>query len=387
MSTKTKTILAALGFATLMTSAAHAGGFSRGTADTDILFEQGTFVTRFGATYVSPTQNVNIGTPGTPGPAGSFDNTPSYFVPSAAMKLQVTDALGCAGTFTTPFGGDVDYSGSFLGYDTDSLATTSQSFVTNELGLTCGYGIDVGPGRAYLIGGVFMQTLDFEQNVLGNIAPGGAGVFELSDTGFGYRIGAAYEIPEIALRAQLLYRSAVSVDAEGSFTSVIGNNPFAVGTATFPQSVELKVQSGVAPGWLVFGSAKWTDWSSFDTLDYVALTPSALVFNYSDGWTVTAGVAHRFNEQFAASASVTWDQGVGTGFDLNGADVYTIAVGGSYTPSEMVEVRAGLGVSFFGGDSQDFRDIGGGNSLPIAGYKTSSSGNAIGGSFSAKIKF
>ena len=28
----------------------------------------------------------------------------------------------------------------------------------------------------------------------------------------------------------------------------------------------MKLQSGVAPGWLVFGSVKWTDWSVTEQL-------------------------------------------------------------------------------------------------------------------------
>ena len=46
-------ILTAAAFAAFAT-AAQAGGFARGEADTDILFESGDFIFRSGATYVSP---------------------------------------------------------------------------------------------------------------------------------------------------------------------------------------------------------------------------------------------------------------------------------------------------------------------------------------------
>ena len=48
-----KGVLAVAALAALA-SAAQAGGFSRGEADTDILFESGDFIFRSGATYVSP---------------------------------------------------------------------------------------------------------------------------------------------------------------------------------------------------------------------------------------------------------------------------------------------------------------------------------------------
>ena len=37
-----------------LVGAAHAGGFARGSADTDILFDDGNFNMRAGVTYVSP---------------------------------------------------------------------------------------------------------------------------------------------------------------------------------------------------------------------------------------------------------------------------------------------------------------------------------------------
>ncbi len=375
-----------------MATVAQAGGFARGTADTDVLYEDGNFVLRSGVSYVSPTQNLNIGTPGSPGPAGTADITPDFVIPSFALKLQITDDMACAGTYTTPFGAHTDYSGTFLGFDTDSLASVSQEFTAHEFGATCSYKFDMSKGRFYLLGGVFVQQLDFTQKVLGNAAPGGTGTFPLNDTGYGFRVGAAYEIPEIALRAQLMYRSAVDVSASGTFTSIapgpVITNPNAVGSATFPQSLELKVQSGIAPGWLAFGSLKWTDWSVFDTLNYNATgAPSALVFNWRDGWTVSGGIAHAFTEQLAGSVSLTWDRGVGTGFDLQGSDVWTVAVGGSYKPEKGVEFRAGLGVSFFEGAVQNFADAGGGVMVPFPGYKSTSSGHAIGGSVSAKVAF
>ncbi len=382
MSKSIKTILAGLAGATIMASSAYAGGFSRGTADTDILYEDGGFVSRSSVTFVSPTQDVTLF-----GGASTGNVLGSYVIPNFAMKLQATDSVACAGTYTTPFGADSDYTGTTFGFDSDSNITTMQSFSAHELGLTCSYGMDVGKGRVSLIGGVFMQHLDYEQFVGGGLA-----LFELSDTGYGFRVGGAYEIPEIALRAQLMYRSAVDVSADGTF-GIIGGpilNPGAVGFAKFPQSVELKVQSGIAPGWLVYGAVTWTDWSVFDVLTYQASVPGldrTLNFFWEDGWTVNLGIAHQFNEEVAGTVSVTWDKGVGTGHDLQGSDRWTLAAGGSYKPNDMVEFRAGLGVTFFGATSQDFTSNFLGTPIAAPGFKTAEAGNAIGGSISAKIKF
>ena len=159
--------------------------------------------------------------------------------------------------------------------------------------------------------------------------------------------------------------------------------PGALGSGTFPQSFEMKLQSGVAEGWLVYGGVKWTDWSVFERLKYTAFSPvtgtnvnSALNFFYRDGWTVNAGVAHRFNEQFAGTVNVTWDRGVSTGFDIN-STTWTGAIGGSYTPNEKTEVRFGVAYTYI----QD------GVQLVPAGVKRADSGHALAGSVSLGLKF
>jgi long-chain fatty acid transport protein len=112
-----------------------------------------------------------------------------------------------------------------------------------------------------------------------------------------------------------------------------------------PDSLELKVQSGVAPGWLVFGSVKWTDWSQLQviqinpnsTLDPRNL-PTSLTLLYRDGWTVTGGVGHKFNDQWSGAASLTWDRGTSHGYG-NQTDTWTLGTGVSYSPTENVELR------------------------------------------------
>ena len=191
----------------------------------------------------------------------------------------------------------------------------------------------------------------------------GPASLKLNGTDTGFRIGAAYEIPEIALRAQLMYRSATGYGAEGTLTAPAGvlglpNPPFppatqipvaALGIGALPQSVEFKVQSGVAPGWLVFGSAKWTDWSTLTTLDVRSAASGALLsqdkYFWKDGWTVSAGVGHAFNDKWSGAVSLTWDQSVGTGYDLS-SDTWTVGSGLSYKDDMGGEFKFGGGVTF-----------------------------------------
>lgn len=390
-----KALLGATALTVVAVGAAHAGGFNRGTADTDILFEEGD-AARAGITVVSPNRGKDSYRPtGSPASfsASGFEN-PSYVIPSAAAKYKINDAFACAATYTTPFGGHSDYTGFringvLVGFDPTSMTGSSeQDFVTHEFGATCAYGVDAGKGRFSLLGGVFYQTLDFEQWVGGPARPY---KFSLEDNQFGYRIGAAYEIKEIALRAQVMYRSAVDIDASGDLSRTFDGMSLgpATGWGKFPQSLEAKVQTGIAPGWLAYGSVKWTDWSVMDVINYnMPLSPvnQTLNFFWRDGWTVTGGIGHAFTDTIAGTANITWDRGVGTGHDIS-TDMWSFAVGGSYKPSNNVEIRGGLALLYFAAGSQDFRQVGPGVDAPSPGIYTADSDVGYAGNLSMNIKW
>ena len=347
---KKTAILCLLGVSALATSA-HAGGWNRGEADTDILFEQGDYIARGGVTLVSPRRDydkIRVGGVMVDGTDDDFSQ--NYWIPSFAAKIKLTDNAACALTYTQPFGADADYGlqAQTAGATMTALGASHKDFVTNEYGATCDVNMEAGKGRVHVLGGVFMQDFEYTANAY-------VGDLHLQDdAAFGYRLGVAYDIPEYALRAQLMYRSKVDHDAsdDGSFDWNPSVRPGwgeqdAFGSGTLPQSLKLSLQTGVAPGWLVYGSIKWTDWSVMQSLDYSLGTPAPGVYvpredvyNWQDGWTVQAGVGHAFNEKISGTVNVTWDKGVDTGADIY-TDTWTIGTG--------VSVKAGPGELRFGG--------------------------------------
>jgi len=369
---------------------AGAGGFSRGVADTDLIFEEGNFNMRASVTVVMPQRRyATITAPNNPPlpppntlppqeiPPGTYrgtddDYTQTYAIPSTAIKFNVTDDLRCAGTYTQPFGADSEYGPQaiLIGSMVDGTGTMREGFTTNEFGLTCGYKFDLAKGRAWLIGGGFAQDFDYSQTVQfryggpgGLPPPGSTGTLRFNDDyRLGYRLGVAYEIPEIALRGQLLYRSAIDHSPSGgsgdTFTvqPPVGNALVfpTEGSGTLPQSLELKLQSGIAPGWLAFGSVRWTDWSVLDKLDYTIIAegpfaglggPRELEYYYKDGWTITGGLGHAFNETISGVVGFTWDRGVSTTEDTL-SDSYTAAAGISIRDKLGGEVRFGGAISY-----------------------------------------
>ncbi len=367
---------------------AGAGGFNRGVANLDGLYGESQLGFYGGVTYVSPQRSyetitgVNIGfippgnPPGQPGPpyVTQFSQTDvtfsnDYIVPYASVGGRIMGDVNCVGSYVQPFGADSEY------YGPITFQTASQKLETNEYGLTCGYGFDLSKGRLSVIGGTFYETVDYSQarNFTGYI-PGvsGESTVALDSGAWGYRLGVGYEIPEYALKAQLLYRSQTNHDASGEYN----NTPFAAlavlgglltpqqaafvyGSATsasaeadasLPQMLDLTFQSGIAEGWLAFGSIKWTDWSvlqSIRVIEGIADQPfSTTRFFFEDGWTLTGGVGHRFNENLAGSFSITWDKGVSTGWDTL-TDTWTFAGGVAYDVKSNIQLRAGGAAIYF----------------------------------------
>ncbi len=356
-----------------ITGAAHAGGFSRGTADTDIIYEDSTFAVRGGVLYVNPQKTF-----ATVGGAAAHDSaySDSYVVPSFAMKYRLSENFSCAATYTQPFGAASTY-----GVDAQTAeginGAKSAGFDSNEFGATCALNYDVGKGQAYLLGGIYVEDFDYtEVTKLGKL--------NLKDQStIGYRMGAAYTIPEYALRAQLMYRSQIDIDATGAFTRPGLNLP-STGVGSLPQSIELNVQSGVAPGWLVYGSVKWTDWSVLQTLDYniSGATPFSgdkhKYYNWKDGWTIQAGVGHAFSDDVSGTINLTWDKGVGTGADIM-TDVWTLGTGGQF--------KVGPGTLKVGG-AVSYITAGSKWTAQKATYNATSDGNwsyAVGASYLVKF--
>ena len=347
----------------LSTGVACAGGFSRQSQDFDILFQDGTQV-QTGVTFVAPQRKLeNIHgsaaaaaveathhglNPATGEPfATSTDESESYFVPFASVKYDLTPDVACAAQYRQPFGAHTD-----VGTDNAiALSAIDQKIDSYDLGLNCSYKFGVGPGFVRVLGGVSYQHLTgYQTQYLPYpllVKPYGVthdttGILDVSDGSYGWRAGLAYEIPDIALRAQLVYQSEVRYDLTGTVSGLLPS-PIDIGSdVALPQSMELKLQTGIAPGWLAFGSVKWEDWSIEKAIVFSAVTNGAEVTRlnlyYRDGWTVTGGVGHKFNDALSLAGYVTWDRGVSTGYSSL-SDTWLFGLSGAYTPTPNVELR------------------------------------------------
>ena len=270
-----------------------------------------------------------------------------YWVPRIGAKVQVVQGVDCMVDYSQPWGAHTApgmWNGAISNIETD--------IKSNNYAATCSYKMDAGKGQIRFIGGLFYQEVYGFKEGLVSLAPIATGRVDLSSSGWGWRAGLAYEIPEIALRASLVYNSQVELDnISGTLTTPFGSQAIYAPTESMPDSLELKLQSGIAPGWLAFGSIKWVNWSVLQSVPICpTFAPTAACFTngpgqatsldlmYRDGWTVTGGIGHKFNDQWSGAAQISWDRGTSHGFGSQ-SDTWTLGGGAAYTPTPNIELR------------------------------------------------
>ena len=262
-----------------------------------------------------------------------------------AIKLQIRSDLSLAVIYDQPYGVDIHFKGNPT---STQLGGTIAEAETDALSLLFGYH---ATNHIMIYGGPRLVGAKGDVSLSGSSygALSGYDVRFSKDHGAGYVLGAAYEIPEIALRAAFTYHSPV--DLEMQTTEIISNAaPVSTGLtrSTLPQSAKLQFQSGVARKTLAFASIRWSDWSAF-TLDPPSPTPNLAVME--DAWTYEIGVGHQFTDKFAASLTYSYEHEEGD--DLTSPLAPTkgyqsVAVGGKYQVTDAVSLSSAIQYSWLG---------------------------------------
>lgn len=345
------------------------------------------------------------------------DMAGDYYFPSAALKLQVTDNFSFGLLYDQPFGADAEYSGNNL-FTSNGTQTVLGNTLANP-DVTGGTKVEVNTQNLSFIFG-FQPTENWNiyagpvyQTVKGNVslrgdiysAFNGYDMQIKEDGDLGWLAGIAFQIPEIALKASLTYRSEIdhSVSAtesigladnlgalrDATLTSIGGpqnipNLPPALQqqigglilaanglqsanatpgktTITTPQSVNLDLQSGIMENTVAFLNVRWVEWSDFSIRPYkfgiASEAVSPLVSNppgyaggfnlvdYSDDqWSATAGVGRKFSEQWAGNVSVGWDSGAGNPVSTLGPTegYWNVGLGLQFSPTPSTFIAGGV---------------------------------------------
>lgn len=367
------------------------------------------------------------------------DMADGYYFPNAAIKIQINDKFSFGLLYDQPFGAKAEYSGNNIfvanpGSDAvlgaaaiDGLITKKALQLLNESNITNPTETQINDAKQIIAGklgpviananaslgtggtkvDVHSDNLSFifgyqpnkninvyagpvYQRIRGDVSLRGQAYSlyngydaTIKETGeLGWLVGAAYQIPEIALKASLTYRSEIKHESKTTESlSLLDNmNPAALQgllveglglsaaqiaslgqsgktKITTPQSVNLDFQTGIMADTVAFANVRWVDWSNFKIqpvqFGNISNAIGALVnkpngFNlvqYSkDQWSINTGVGRKFTDHWAGNISVGWDSGAGNPITTLGPTkgYWSLGLGGQYSPAKDYFIQAGV---------------------------------------------
>lgn len=289
------------------TTSVYAVGLDRSGQGIDVLFETGNHV-QFSFGSVNPT--IDGANQASFGGASIGNVADSFQTLGLGLKYELSDQLSFALIADEPFGSDVLYPGNPLATTLGGTGATVDSYAITALAR---YKFD---NNWSVHGGLRYQEISADVT-LGGLAFGEVNGYEGnfgSDGDIGYVIGAAYEIPDIALRVALTYNSKTTHNLRT--TENINGVPITAGSVTevdTPESLNLSFQSGIAENTLLFGSLRYARYG--DTIvspaGFTGLTGNALT-DLEDGFDFELGIGRRFNEK--------WSGSIAAGFSTVGDD-------------------------------------------------------------------
>ena len=207
---------------------------------------------------------------------------------------------------------------------------------------------------------------------LRGLAYGGQGTFGTynasmkEDSAAGWLAGLAYQIPEIALKASVTYRSEIDHDAATTETFAApslfaGLNALPNGSTsiTTPQSVNLDFQTGIMADTVAFANVRWVDWSNFSirptkfgTVSQNPLVAAStgkpqgfdLVAYSDDQISATVGVGRKLSQQWAGNVAVGWDSGAGNPVSTLGPTegYWNLGLGMQFSPTPATFIAGGV---------------------------------------------
>lgn len=348
---------------------AGAAGIERIAPSSRVLFRDGRYM-EFNLSYVSPTlrgRDAVLGPPFVAAPVPfegrTTDLLDSHTQFSFAYKADLTEQLSYALIIDEPYGADTNYGrGTFpAGPFPPNFSYAGTTADLDSYQITGILAYDVTPQVKVWAGARAQRT---EANAaIAFIGPtAGLPSYTVStdkDWAFGWLVGAAYEVPEIAARVALTYHSKIKHRFD---TREFGGIPIpgiqpGGDTRTdmdTPQSVTLEAQTGIAEDTLLFGSVRWVEWSAFRIAPptYTAIVGRPLVDYESDWWTYTLGVGRRFSDEWAGAVSVLYEpQSNDVLTTLGPVDGRTAVTGSATYTMGQIELTGGLTYGWLGDTS------------------------------------
>nr|WP_151834217.1 outer membrane protein transport protein [Acinetobacter junii] len=285
---------------------------------------------------------------------------------TAALKLQLTDQFSFGLLYDQPFAAKTAYplrpNNSYSDNDF-SQEGTSVDVESQDLSFIFGY----SPYKNFQIyGGPVYQEVKGKASFRGMAYTEAFNGYEANfkEKGeLGWLLGASYQIPEIALKAAVTYRSKIKYKfqvEESIFGEALQFVEPAKTTIETPQSVNIDFQTGVAEKTIAYMNLRWVNWKDFNIrpTQYNALTASYLdeltggaykqgvdLDSYQkDQYNAIIGIGHQLTDKWSFATDVGWDSGTGDPASTLGPmkGSWSFGVGTQFNPAPNYFIAAGV---------------------------------------------
>ena len=234
-------------------------------------------------------------------------------IPAGFITHQLTDNVWTGLGLTVPYGMGTEYDKNWEG----------RSRGTESMILT----FDINPNVAWKINDMFSVgagvSLQYAKAKLGmGVGPVDA-VVKGDSWAWGWNIGMTFQ-PVDTVRIGLAYRSSIDHDAEGHTDANVAGmamrSDMKVSLKT-PDTVTLSATWEATEALRLSGTARWSKWSNFDTLnvrnaDFASLPSGLNVLsnvqvenNWDDTWFFSIGADYKIDSQWTVRGGVAYDQG------------------------------------------------------------------------------
>jgi len=301
--------------------------------------------------------------------------TESFQFYNFALKAQVTDHISMGLIYDEPFGADSEYPLGQTAAFSDTDITTGAEVTSRNLSFLVGYQPNINWN--FYTGPVY-QTNEISTTLGGtSVSPNNGYILKFEeDSAIGWLAGVSYQIPEIALKTSLTYRSEIDHESYAKeiiapalqpLAGAMGLSNDGITKVTTPQSINLDLQSGIAPNTLAFLNVRWVNWADITMRPYQfgkvseAVTAMMLGNNggynlveyYEDQYSINTGLARKFTDKWTGMLLAGWDSGVGSPIPSMGPvnGYWSAGLGFQYAPQSNYFIMGA--VNYFGLDDVD----------------------------------
>lgn len=239
---------------------ALANGLERSDQSVAVLFQQGRYI-EFSANYTQPEASGVLGGRTSGNIAEDF-NTVGF-----AFKDNINKSLSYALIYDEPYGTNISYPTGTGYLFAGAKAELNARALTGILQYKIGEANSAFGGQFSVYGGPRFQRVQAEASIP---VVAGYNIRASGEFGYGYLLGAAWERPDLGMRASLTYTSDINYTLNTHETSLVPGRTSRTGETSFetPESLTLELRTGITPTTVLFGSVRYVPWSNF------VITPS-----------------------------------------------------------------------------------------------------------------